>query len=405
MSTRGDEKNRLYGRMPVFGSLLALVFLVNLGRVIYAPLLEPFRATFGATAAEVGLLATLAWIGSASFRFPTGYLLTKYPRHHVVLSTGLVLTVSSAFAATAQTLEVLYVGAFLMGIASGMYFVSASPLVSELFPMRMGRAIGIHGMSNQVAAVIAPLMVGAYFVLTWPFDAWRAVFLTISLAALVSTVALYVTARRATLPAAAEGDLRLLAALKQQWRIIATGVFIVGFIGLIWNGVFNFYVTYLVEAKGFSEGQSRTYLTILFATGVPAFVLTGMVVDRVRFLPVIFAVIAAFVVSLLALTYVQGWFAILVVTAVLGYVIHSLFPAIDTYLLASFPDESRGSAYAVYSGTMMPIQATGSVVLGTLVDSGVNFDVVFRGFALCVTAILLTLVVLNALGRVPRGSD
>ncbi len=399
------SSGRFGGRRSVFASLCAMVFLVNLGRVIYAPLLEPFRATFDASAGEVGLLATLAWIGSASLRFPTGYLLTKFPRHRLVLASGLVLAGSSAFAATATSLEVLYAGALLMGVASGVYFVSANPLVSELFPTRVGRAIGIHGTSSQVAAVVAPLMVGAYFAVTWPIAAWRVVFLTISLAAVVSTVALSVTARQTTLPTAGTEDRRLRVALERQWPIIATGVFVIGFAGLVWNGLFNFYVTYLVEVKGFSEPRARTFLTILFAAGVPAFAVTGYVADRVRFVPLLLSILVGFGASLVALTVAESALAILVVTAVTGYVAHSFFPAVDTYLLASFPDENRASAYALYSGTMMPIQATGSVVLGTLVDLGVGYDDLFQVSAVGIAGIALVLAVLNAVGRVPTGAN
>ncbi|WIV66752.1 MFS transporter [Natrialbaceae archaeon AArc-T1-2] len=392
-------------RSQLFGSLCLLVFLVNLGRVIYAPLLEPFRTTFDASAAEVGLLATLAWVGSASLRFPTGYLLTRYPRHRVVLLTGLVLAGASLFAAAAGTLSMLYVGAFLMGIASGMYFVAASPLVSELFPTRVGRAIGIHGTSSQVAAVTAPLLVGAYFAVPWPIAAWRVVFLSISAAALFATIALFVAAKRATLPEAGAADRRLLVAFRRQWPIVVTGVAIVGFTGLVWNGVFNFYVTYLVETKGFSERRARTALTVLFAAGVPAFALAGVVADRVRFVPLILALAGGFVASLFAVTYVEGVFAIFAVTAITGLLVHGLFPAVDTYLLASLPDENRASAYALFSGTMMPIQATGSVILGTLVDFGVAFDAAIRLFAASIAALLAVALVLYAAGRIPTGAN
>ncbi len=79
-------------RRTVFGSLLGLVFLVNLARVVFAPLLEPIRAATGASDATLGLLATLVWAGSALPRLPTGYLLTRLRRPTVVFGSGVVLT-------------------------------------------------------------------------------------------------------------------------------------------------------------------------------------------------------------------------------------------------------------------------------------------------------------------------
>ncbi|MCU4925325.1 MFS transporter [Halobacteria archaeon AArc-dxtr1] len=398
------EATRFQGRTQVFGSLCLLVFLVNLGRVIYAPLLEPFRTTFGASAGAVGLLATLAWAGSAAPRFPTGYLLTRVARHRIVLVSGLVLAGGSLVAAAANSLAHLYVGAVLMGVASGVYYVAAMPLLSELFPERPGRAIGINGTASQLAAVAAPLVVAAaYAIARWPVAAWRVVFVLIALAALVSAVHFALATRRATLPDAGAADRNLGAALAAQWRLVLVGVVVVGFAGLVWNGVFNLYVTYLVETKGFSAGVSQLLLTVVFATGVPAFWLTGAIADRVPFVPLILAILAGFAACLVALITAQGLVAVAAVSAILGYVMHSLFPATDTYLLASFPDQHRGSAYAVFSATMMPIQAVGSVLVGGLVDLGYGFDQVFGGLAVGLVAMTVILVGCYAAGLLPAG--
>ena len=75
-------------RRRLFGSLCGLVFLVNLARIVFAPLLNVFITEFGITEGTAGLIATLAWIGSASLRLPAGWLLTRVPRHWVVLVSG-----------------------------------------------------------------------------------------------------------------------------------------------------------------------------------------------------------------------------------------------------------------------------------------------------------------------------
>jgi predicted MFS family arabinose efflux permease len=89
------------------------------------------------------------------------------------------------------------------------------------------------------------------------------------------------------------------------------------------------------------------------------------------------------------------------VTAVLGYVIHSLFPAMDTFLLDTLPDETRGSAYAAYSAAMMLTQAGGSTAVGTLVERGIPYDTVFGTFALGLGCVVVVLGVLSLVGRLP----
>jgi len=397
VSERGAGQGR---RTQLFASLCSIVFLVNMGRIVFAPLLEPLREAFAVgSAGAVGLVATLTWLGSALPRLPTGYLLTKVPRHHVVLGAGAVLTGAAVLTATASTLTALYVGALAMGLASGAYFIAANPLVSELYPEGVGRAIGIHGTASQLAAVAAPLFVSGVLLV----GSWRLTFWAIAGAAALSTAVLYLVSRRAALPDAGSADRNLLVALRRQWPLIATGVGIIGATGFVWNGVFNFYVSYLIDAKELAPGSARTMLTVVFAGGVPAFWVTGRLADRVRVVPLMLSILGAFVACLLALTAVQSFAGVLVASAVTGYVIHSLFPALDTYMLGTLPDEHRGSAYAIYSGTMMLVQAAGSVAIGTLRDAGFAFDLVFRTYAVGLVAVLVVLVVLQRAGWLPSG--
>jgi MFS family permease len=389
-----------------------MVLLVNLARVIFAPLVNQIDAEFGTVTADLagssltigiaGSIATLAWVGSAAPRIPTGYLLTYLPRHWIVLSAGIILTAAATFTATVSSPVALAVGALLMGLASGAYFTAANPLVSELFPDQVGRMIGIHGMASQTAAVIAPLLVTAVLA---QYD-WQAVFVVIAAVAAGMTIVFFVIARRSTLPDAGSADRDMVAAVKRQWPIIVTGIAFIGTTGFVWNGVFNFYVTYLLEKPGITDPTTaRNLLTVVFAAGVPAFAVTGRLADRLPQIPLILTILGTFAVTLYAITVVSSLAAIVAVSIVLGYTIHSLFPALDTYLLGSLPDENRASAYAVYSGTMMAVQALGSVTVGTLRANAVPFDTVFRAFTLGLVAVLVVLYALHRLDWLPTDGN
>jgi len=386
-------------RRRLFGSLCTLVFLVNLARVVFAPLVEPLQSAFGTSNATIGLTVTLAWVGSALPRIPTGYLLTRVPRHYVVGATGLVLTAASVFIAAADSVALVMVGALAMGLASGAYFIAANPLVSELFPDRVGSALGIHGMSSQIGAAVASLLVSAALVV----GDWRTTFHAIGAAALLSTGVFVLVTRRSTLPQAGGEDRDLLAAVRHQWRIVLAGVLIISASGFVWQGVFNFLDSYL-RTRGFSGGDARLLLTGVFAAGIPAFAVTGWLADRVAIVPLLLSILAGFSLCVLALTLPFGTGWVVGVCLVLGYVVHSLFPAMDTYLLGSLPDRHRASAYAVYSGTMMLIQATGSWSVGLLTDSGLSFTLVYRGFAAGLAVVLVGLVAAHLAGRLPAGA-
>ncbi|SFR37797.1 MFS transporter [Halogeometricum limi] len=398
-----------------------MVLLVNLARVVFAPLLEELITVFSIGEGTAGLIATLVWVGSALPRIPTGWVLTRVPRHRVVLGTGVVLTGASVFTAAADSVVMVGAGALLMGLSSGVYFVSANPLVSELYPERVGRAMGIHGTASQLAAVVAAPF--ATLVLSLFVD-WRVVFVCIGVAAFLATMAFYRTAKATDLPDAGSSDRDLLGAARTQWKIILLGVVILGFTGFVWQGLFNFYELYM-ETKGLADATAKNMLTLIFAAGVPAFFFSGKLVDRLPRIPYLLSIVVVFVVSVLVLTRTTGLVPLLVVTAVIGYTIHSLFPALDTYLLDTLPDENRASAYAVYSAGMMVVQASGSSavgllreggdayelvrglfealpMLGSLPAGGLSYDAIFTGLSIGLGVVVVALVTLQRRGRLPN---
>ncbi|MCU4742493.1 MFS transporter [Halobacteria archaeon AArc-m2/3/4] len=391
--------SRLSGRSGVFVSICVFSFLVNFGRIAFAPLVDFFIRT-GISPATAGLAATAVWVGSALPRLPTGYLLTIVSRHRVILGMGLSLSAAAAFTALSPGITVTIVGALLVGLASGVFFIAANPLVSELYPERVGLAVGIRGMFSQIAAVTAPFLVAGAIVL----GSWRIAFGALAVLALVVTGVFAVAVRRAELPDAGADDRDLLGAIRAQWRLIAAGIVFVGFTGFVWQGVFNFYVTYLGEVKEISPGMATTLLTVTFAAGVPSFLVAGRLADRFSYLSLLISTLLGFVVCLLAFTAVDGILAIAVVSIAMGLIVHCLFPVADAYLLDTLPDENRASAYSGFSATMMLIQAPGSVAVGLLAQAGLSYTDVFHAYALFVALIAVGMAVLARAGRLPTGN-
>ncbi len=379
--------------------MCSIVFLVNFSRMVFAPLLQPAAGDFGVSAASLGVVTSAAWLGSAAPRLPTGYLLTRVPRHYVVLATGSSLVVTAGLTAFAGSIAQLTAGAFLMGLSSGMYFIAANPLLSELFPERLGRILGVHGMSSQLAAVTAPLVLSAVLLV----GEWRQTFLLIAAVAAIATVLFFVFARRTALPRAGEQDRSLLAAGRAQWPIILTGIITMGAAGFLWNGLFNLYGDYLEVAKGIDPSTGRLLLSVMFAAGLPAFFITGRLADRVALVPLLLSIIGAFTASVFALTLVDGVIPIALLSIIVGYAFHGLIPATDTYLLGSLPDRHRGSAYALYSAAMMVMIALGSGTIGSLVTTGISYTDAFRGVSLIVGGILIGLIALFRHGSLPTG--
>ncbi|MFB6304703.1 MAG: MFS transporter [Haloferacaceae archaeon] len=379
----------------LFGTLCGLVLLVNFGRVAFAPLVEPLRAAFDAGPAAVGVVVSLVWFGTALVRVPTGYVLTRVSRYRVVLATGVVLAAGSVLAAVAPSLAVLRVAAVVIGASSGAYFVAAVPLIGELYPEGVGRAVGIHGTAAQVAAVVAPGVVVA----TLAVADWRAVFWLLAAAALGVAATLAHVARRSPVPEL-PADRNFRAALA-HWRVVAAAVALLAAAGFVWQGVFNFYVTYLTAEKGLSAGTANLALTATFAAGIPAFAISGRLADRFPHVPYVLGLLAAFVVCLFGLVAAGGIVAVFAVSVAIGYVVHGLFPAMDAYVLGALPPGDRASTYPVFSGVALTLEAGGSGAVGLLTDAGYAFGTVFAGAAGLLALSVVALAALYVGGRFP----
>ncbi len=370
---------------------------MSFGRTIFAPLLNPLTVAFGTDRATIGILISLVWLGTAVPRIPMGYVLTHIPRHQAVLGTGIVLAGASGLIALARSLPTLQVATFLLGMASGAYFVAAVPLIAELYPNAVGRTVGIHGAATQLSAVLAPtLVVGILLVASW-----RMVFVALAASAIILSVLLVAVVRGSSIADDATPDHAFLSAVRSYWRLIATGLLMVGVAGFAWQGLFNFYVVYLDVAKGLPTTTANLLLTVVFAAGLPAFWFGGRLADRLPIVPYILAILTGFVGSVVALTSVDGLGGLILVSVCIGYSIHSLFPALDTYFLNSLPDESRGVVYAAFTGLSLLIEANGTAVVGLLTEAGYRFDVVFLGLALFVGSAIVILAGLHVTNRLP----
>lgn len=385
-------------RNRLFGSLCAMVFLVNFARVVFAPLVGEFIDEFTIREGTAGLVVTLAWLGSASPRIPTGWVLTRTSRVAVVLVSGAILTVGALGVALAPGVPTLMVAAFVVGSASGVYFVAANPFVSELFPDRVGRVLGVHGMASQLSAVIAAPVVT---VTLW-YD-WRYAFYGLALSAALTTVLVVVLARRTDLPEAGRSDTDFFGGARSEWKLVLAGVVLMGLTGLVWQGLFNFYELYMID-KGLEPTTARNLLTVIFAAGVPAFLVSGEIADRLPSVPYLLGIVTAFLGSVVLVVLASETLPVVLASVLVGFSIHMLFPAGDTYLLGSLPDGSRASAYAVYSAGMMTTQAGGSWVVGETVEAGVSYDAVFLGAAGGLAVLVAVYAVLNAAGRIPGGA-
>jgi len=372
-----------------------MVFVVNFGRVVFAPLVEPLQAAFDVGPATVGAIVSLVWFGTALPRLPLSYVLTRVSRRRVVVASGVMLTAAAALTASSPDILTFRIGVLAVGVASGTYFVSAVPLIGELYPDRVGKRIGIHGTAAQLAAVAAPTVVVSVVAVT----TWRAVFWLLAAAGLLTTL-VFAVGLRGTERAPEAPPARNFRGVLGNWRVVLTGMLFISAAGFVWQGLFNFYVSVML-GRGLDPGTANALLTITFAAGIPAFWASGALVDRLPTIPYILGLVGAFTAGVFGVTLFSGAVALGVVSVVLGYTIHGLFPALDTYVLSALPADTRAGTFAAFSGLSIALEASGSGVVGALVEAGYPFTTVFRGFAAGLVVVLVVAAGLYRRDRLP----
>jgi predicted MFS family arabinose efflux permease len=378
-------------RTRLFGSMLVMVFLLNLGRTVFAPFVEEFQTVFGVGPAALGVVTSLVWFGAAAGRIPVAYGLTKIARDRMLGVMGAIGVFGAVLTATAMTIGQLQLGALAIGLGTGGYFVIAVPLLGVIFPDAVGRAIGIHGMAAQLAAVF----VGPIAIVAIAADSWRLVFwalaCTLAVATAVSVILLRGVANTGPLTTHRE-----FTAVLDHWRPVTIALVITATAGILWIGYFNFFVSYLLTAKEIGITRGGWLLTVMFAAGVPAFYIAGRVVDRLPALPFIYVMLGIFAVGIVLMTTAQKLPMILVVTVVIGFSIHTLFPAIDTWLIRQLDPTVRESAYASFTSASLLIESSGPTIVGLLLTYGIGYDAIFRSGAVLVLFMLLVMAGLTA---------
>lgn len=158
--------------------ILALLFAANLlnfyDRAIPAIVVEPLKAEFSLSDADIGLLSASFTIVYAIFGIPLGRLADRTSRR-TVLVVGLVAwSVLTAATGVAGSFVLLVVIRLLIGVGEASFAPAANSVLADLYPaQRRARPTGLVQLGLPVGLVLAFFTVGA---ITEAYGTWRAAF-------------------------------------------------------------------------------------------------------------------------------------------------------------------------------------------------------------------------------------
>ena len=260
-------------------SLIGANAVIALGYGVVAPVLPQLARHFGVTVSAATFIITAFAVMRLCAAPPTGLLVQRLGERRIYVSGVLIVAVSTAACAFAQTYWQLLVFRAIGGIGSTMFFVSALGLMIRMSPPdARGRVAGMFSGAFLVGSVIGPVLgsVTAGLGLSAPFIIYGALLLIAAAVVLVSL-------RHSPLAAPADkNELTVTVWVALRHRAYRAGLLSNFATGWSFFGLrFALVPLYVAEVLGHSPGKAGLALAA-FAVGNVAVVMpSGRLSDRI----------------------------------------------------------------------------------------------------------------------------
>jgi MFS transporter, ACS family, hexuronate transporter len=377
-------------------TLLAIALgwgLLNGTRMIYPVLLPYFSAEFDLTLATAGLLVTIIWLAYAIGQVPGGMLADRHGERRVLTASVSLVVAGVTLVLLAPTAATLFAATALVGLGLSQYPIARITALSELYPDRIGRALGVTMAAGDIGQTVLPPIASVLAVAV----AWR-----FGLGFVLPILCLTAVVIWLTLPGSDPPDdadegastrLRDVVGELTSPALAIMGVILFLFI-FVWQTFSAFYPTYLVEQKGLSPTLAGGLFGLFFAVGVVAKPLSGLAYDRIGLRGSLPIVLSGSIVGLALLPFVDSFGGLVGATVLISTMLGS-GAITQSYLAEIIPDEIQGTGLGVVRSSASVLGATGPVLFGVTADLGF-FDAGYLLLALLIGfGTLLTL-------RIPR---
>ncbi|WP_265111506.1 MFS transporter [Halosolutus halophilus] len=373
------ESIRRYAHLDVLVLTASIWFLAKFVRYVFPPLFGPFQDSYGVSNATLGAAFTGFMLVYATMQFPSGVLADRLGSVTVITSGALVAAVA-ALALVVDSPFVVLIGAMLvMGGGTGAHKTVAVRLLSQAYPARTGRALGVLDTFGAFGGVIAPAAVVAVAGLSFAFgERWRAIFLGAGVVGLALAVTFRVRVPR-RVPAETDraaatglgpGAIGQYATLFRDWRFSVFALVTVLF-SFTYNGLVAFAPLYLTQEAGLAPATASLLYSALFLASLVQLV-TGDLSDRVGTLPLIVGTLALASTALVGFVSLTGTGGPILLGSALvaaGVGAHGFRPVRGAYLMAAIPDDVAGGGLGIVRTFLMGGGAIAPTIVGTLSET------------------------------------
>jgi len=337
-------------------------------------LILPFVAKdLGLSYSEVGFLVAALHVSSASANFGSGLVVDLTGRKVVFLLLSLLIG-GSAFSvfALGPSFPVLVLMVVFIGGSTNLWHPAAISFLSQLYPAHKGYALSLHVLGASLADSLAPLVAG-FLIAALAWQGTAALGAVPAFLAALLTAAVLLRIDRPSDPGSRRvvGLRDYLAGLKElvSDKAILSLCLMSGFRNMTITGLYVFLPLYLADVMGISPiwmGASMTALQVGAIFGTP---IAGIASDRMSRRTIMMAGLSFSTVVLLALTVVENNAVFIGGVSMLGFVLFSVRPVIQSWLMDLTPPRVGASATSLLFGIQSTLSTLAPAIGGMMADA------------------------------------
>ncbi|OPY01136.1 MAG: L-galactonate transporter [Syntrophorhabdus sp. PtaB.Bin047] len=374
-----ERYSDLRGRALLFLLFLWLLWFLNFSvRIVLAPILPVVEDEFLVSHARASGIFVLLSVGYGVSVIVSGFLSGRFGYKRSIIFSLALLSLATFLVPFIHTFTLLYLFAFVLGFAVGVYIPSVIPLITEYYSEKdWGKAIAIHDTGASISILTTPFVAIGLLALV-PWRGMFVVFACIFLACAIMLCLACAEVRIENPPRAVFSD---ILRMRPFWIMTALFTFGVG----ANLGIYSIIPLYLTKELRLSIDYANTILGISRLGSVGVAISCGFLVDRFSLKKIMFPMmaIAGVFTILMGLASVRLTGIVLFLQAVF---ITGFFPVGLVAIAKIFNREMRGLATGMILAVCMVF---GSGIIPYLL--GVSGDLSSFRLGIVVLGVLVTL--------------
>lgn len=370
------EQEKPEGRIPYWVKI-TIVFLLGwiaiyATRAILNPVMDDIQAEFNLSAAQLGLISSIFFIGYAGLNVPSGILGDKFGKKRVLVPGVIIFGIMAAVTGGMPSFGLFMFAWLLVGIFQGFYYGPQYGISSEAIPKKhitLGSAIINSGMAFGLSI--------GYFVSSYTVDtlgmSWRAPFYIIAIPVVLIGLLMWWVIKdkpKTSVEKAAEnGGQKLKISELFSKNLVFTYI-------TIFCAIYAFFVVvtwipyYLEHARGIAGTEVAFVSSLVPWAAIPGSIFFSWIADRMgKRRPVLLVMLPLSIIATVSIVAFDSMW--ILYASLIGYGIFgkiSTNPVLVAVVADNAPKHALGTAFGLYNFIGMCGSILAPYITGWLTD-------------------------------------